>query len=38
MGQFAETQWPTAMAECLTGKITPEQMMKDLNEFLESAK
>jgi len=38
MGEFDATQWPTAMAECLTGKITPEQMMRDLNAFLESSK
>jgi multiple sugar transport system substrate-binding protein len=38
MGEFDATKWPTLMQECLTGVITPEQMMKDLNEFLEGAK
>jgi multiple sugar transport system substrate-binding protein len=38
MGQFDSTKWPQDMGQTLTGKMTPEAMMKDLNAFLNQTK
>ena len=37
-GEFSDVQLPTKTAQAPTGKITPAQMMKDLNEFLNKTK
>jgi multiple sugar transport system substrate-binding protein len=38
MGEFESNRWPASMGQVLTGKMSPEQMMKDLNTFLNQTK